>query len=92
MRRFTIFRVQESFVNFGFRKLEHPPYSPDLAPCDFLLFGAMKKPFAGQHCETIDNLCMAVEAFLGWLSANFSQTFFQEWVRRLQLNRESGGE
>jgi hypothetical protein len=23
--------------------LEHPPYSPDLAPCDFLVFPTMKR-------------------------------------------------
>ena len=23
----------------GFKKLPHPPYSPDLAPSDFFLFG-----------------------------------------------------
>jgi hypothetical protein len=27
--------VQESLANFGFRRMEHPPYSPDSAPRDF---------------------------------------------------------
>jgi hypothetical protein len=48
--------VQESLANFGFRRMEYPPYSPDLAPCDFFLFGAMKRAFAGQHFHTIDDL------------------------------------
>jgi histone-lysine N-methyltransferase SETMAR len=29
--------------------LEHPPYSPDLAPSDFLLFPKLKLFFAGQR-------------------------------------------
>jgi hypothetical protein len=34
--------VQEGFANFGFRRTEHSPYSPRLAPCHFSLFSAMK--------------------------------------------------
>ena len=29
--------------------LEHPPYSPDLAPCDFFLFHKCKLVLWGQH-------------------------------------------
>jgi hypothetical protein len=39
--------ARESLANFGFKRMEHPPYTPDFAPCDFFLFGAMKRAFAG---------------------------------------------
>ena len=29
--------------------LEHPPYSPDLAPCDFFLFPKLKEVIKGTH-------------------------------------------
>jgi hypothetical protein len=29
--------------------LEHPPYSPDLAPSDFQLFGALKHHLSAEH-------------------------------------------
>jgi histone-lysine N-methyltransferase SETMAR len=77
--------VRENLASFGFRRIAHPPYSPDLAPCDFFLFSAMKHVFAGQHFATIDDLLMGVEAFLRGLSPDVLQTVFQEWVRRLQL-------
>ena len=35
---------------FGFEKvkvLNHPPYSPDLSPCDFFLFPRLKKMLSG---------------------------------------------
>ena len=32
----------------GVYVLEHPPYSPDLAPCDFFLFSRLKKNLAGR--------------------------------------------
>jgi hypothetical protein len=39
--------VRESLASFGFRRMAHPPCYLDLAPCDFFLFGAMKRAFAG---------------------------------------------
>jgi histone-lysine N-methyltransferase SETMAR len=71
-------RVEESLAIFGFRRMDHPPYRPDLAPCDFFLFGARKQASAGHHFDTIDDLWMGVEVFLGGLSADCLQTVFQE--------------
>ena len=31
----------------------HPPYSPDLAQCDFFLFPMLKRPLKGRRFETI---------------------------------------
>jgi hypothetical protein len=45
----------------------------------------MKQAIGGQRFATIDDLPMSVEAFLRGLSADFLQTVFQEWIRRLQL-------
>lgn len=33
---------------------EHPPYSPDLATCDFYLFPKVKSVLKGTHCESVD--------------------------------------
>jgi histone-lysine N-methyltransferase SETMAR len=84
--------VQESLVNFGLRRMAHSPYSPNLAPCRFSLFSAMKQAFAWQHCDMTDDLFMGVEIFLGGVSVYFLKTVFQEWVRQLQLRREGGRE
>jgi hypothetical protein len=72
--------------------MAHQPYSQDLAPCDFSLFGAMKQAFAEQHFATIDDLLMSVDAFLRGLSADFLQIVFQEWIRQLQIFCEGGEE
>jgi hypothetical protein len=79
--------VQESSANFGFRRMEHPPESPNPVPYDFVLFGAMKQAFAGQYFKTF----MGAEAFLGGRSADFLQRVFQEWVWQLKLCCEGGG-
>ena len=48
----------------GFVKLEHPPYSPDLAPSDFFLFAHLKKELRGNHFEGKNDLKEFVENFL----------------------------
>jgi transposase len=36
--------------------IPHPPYSPDLAPCDFFLFPKMKLKLKGRRFETIEEI------------------------------------
>jgi hypothetical protein len=36
--------------------LEHPPYSPHLAPSDFLLFPKIKEILKGRHLDDIDDI------------------------------------
>jgi hypothetical protein len=69
--------------------MEHPPYSPDLSPGDFYLFGAMKENFSGQHFDSVDELFFAIEALLRGLPADFLRTVFLELERRLRVFCES---
>lgn len=48
--------VQELIDGYGWETLSHPPYSPDLSPCDFHLFPAFKNPMRGIRFETIDEV------------------------------------
>jgi hypothetical protein len=36
--------------------IPHPPYSPDLAPCDFFLFPKMKLKLKGRRFGTIEEI------------------------------------
>jgi hypothetical protein len=42
----------------------HPPYSPDLAPSDFWLFGHVKTSFVGQIFDEPEQLLEAITEFL----------------------------
>jgi histone-lysine N-methyltransferase SETMAR len=70
--------VHGHLTNLGFTRMEHPPYSPDLAPCDFFLFGSVKENFSRERFESIEEPFLAVEAFLRGISADFLQTAFLE--------------
>jgi len=39
----TALSVTRYLASLGWTVIPHPPYSPDLAPCDFFLFPTMKK-------------------------------------------------
>ena len=48
----------------GFELIDHPPYSPDLAPSDYFLFPNLKKHLAGKQYKSDDDVISAVEDFL----------------------------
>lgn len=45
----------------GFELVDHPPYSPDLAPSDYYLFPKLKKHLKGKRFSTNDEAICAVE-------------------------------
>jgi len=48
--------VREFLVKKGIITLDHPPYSPDLAPCDFWLFPKLKLAMKGKTYSTIPTI------------------------------------
>ena len=50
--------------------LEHPPYSPDLAPSDFSLFPKLKLFLAGQRFSSNQEAIAAVEGYFADLMKN----------------------
>jgi histone-lysine N-methyltransferase SETMAR len=55
--------VQDALKKLKFQELNHPPYSPDLAPCDYFLFRKLKKKFRGQIFSHDEELIWEVEHF-----------------------------
>ena len=45
-----------------FEVLKHPPYSPDLAPSDFHLFGPLKEHMRGQKFADDNEVLEAVQS------------------------------
>jgi hypothetical protein len=48
----------------------HPPYSPDLAPCDFALFPKLKMKLMGQRFETVSDIQRELQAVLDSIKEN----------------------
>ena len=63
--------TQTAVRQLGFELLSHPPYSPDLSPCDFFLFPVMKTYLRGTHFDDTHELSAAVQC--RWLYPTYSQ-------------------
>jgi len=77
----------------------HPPYSPDLAPCDFFLFPNLKTWLSGKKFSSNEEVIVAVNeyfadfetAYFKWLPnvnyVSFLAEIWPEGVRRVDLSR-----
>jgi histone-lysine N-methyltransferase SETMAR len=63
-RPHTTLRTQEAIAKFGWTVFPHPPYSPDLAPSDFHLFGSLKDALCGTRFEDDESVIRAVRTWL----------------------------
>jgi len=71
--------------------LEHPPCSPDLAPCDFL-FPKITCALKGTRFESVDAVKAKAMELMNKLSGDDLQHCFQQWKIRIERCRERGGE
>jgi len=71
---------------------EHPPYSPDLAPCDFFLFPKIKSALKGTRVESEDAVKAKATQLLNGLTQDDLQHYFQQWKIRLERCRDWGGD
>ena len=71
--------------------IPHPPYSPDLAPCDFFLFPKMKLKLKGRRFDTIEEIQAETQKVLDTLTEKDFQEAFQKWRRRWDRCLHAGG-
>lgn len=76
-------RTRDFLQKSGVKLLDHPPYSPDLAPCDFFLFPETKKKIRGRTFSTSEE---AVAEFVTELEAMPKEAYreaFSKWFQRM---------
>ncbi|GAB1860480.1 Histone-lysine n-methyltransferase setmar-like protein [Camponotus japonicus] len=62
--------------------MPQPPYSPDLAPCDFFLFPKLKRPMKGRRFATIEEIKTASLKELEDIPKSAFQKCFEDWKKR----------
>jgi len=72
--------------------LEHPPYSSDLAPCDFFWFPKCKLVLRGRHLGDVTTTKSEMTSLLKGLREEGFQGCFQQWKRRWDKCILSNGE
>lgn len=76
----------------GIQLLTHPPYSPDLAPCDFFLFPKVKEKLRGKQFLSAEEAVEAYRHELESLTVMDYGMCFASWFRRMKLCIEHNGE
>jgi hypothetical protein len=67
------------------RCLRSPPYSPDLSPCDFLLFPRLKEMLTGHRFESHCDIGSAVYQCLQHIPTEEYRAAFRKWVDRCKM-------
>ena len=73
-------------------QLPHPPYSPDLAPSDFYLFGEIKRRLVGKEITNSEQLLCAIQAVTKEIPKETLVEVYNEWIERLVTVSESHGD
>jgi histone-lysine N-methyltransferase SETMAR len=84
--------VQAAIRQAGFVELNHPAYSPDIAPTDYHLFSHLKKFMRGKNFGSDDEAIQTVEDYLCDLDSEFFSEGIQSLCDRWQRVVASDGE
>jgi transposase len=88
----TALRTRAFLAENSMKPAPHPPYSPDLAPADFYLFGHVKGRLKGQIVESREDLFEAIIEILRSIPMEKLMEAFLECERRLQRYIDIDGE
>lgn len=76
--------VKEYLTKHDITVMEHPPYSPDLAPCDFDLFPIMKRDLKGKRFSSAEEVKAAATEALRRVPKEFFKKSFENLYYRWQ--------
>jgi transposase len=78
----TALSVQRFLAAKNMAMVPHPPYSPDLAPCDFSLFPRMKLKLKYRRFQDVTEIPEQSLTFLHAIPKSQFQRCFQQWQKR----------
>ena len=76
----------------GIKTVSHPPYSSDLAPCDFWLFPKLKEKLSGCRYETIEEMKDAVTNVIDTLTQEDFHGAFEKLLELYNKRIATGGD
>ena len=77
------FKVSQFLAKNNMTVIPHPPYSPDLAPCDFFLFPKLKLRMKGRRFDTFEEIQEESQRVLDTIPKRDFQGCFQAWQKCL---------
>ena len=86
------FKTTECVTKCGWTVLPHLPYSPNLVPSDFYLFGPLKEGLLRQYFLDINAVIDAVKKWTATVERQFCQCGIQALVHCGKKCIENGGD
>ena len=84
--------TQKKLAYLGYQCLDHPPYSPDLAPLDYHLFPGLKKKLKGRHFLSDAEVIAVMETWLDRQPSEFLLSGLQKLQQQAKKCIELCGE
>jgi len=78
-------------VKHNIPSLPHPPYSPDLAPCDIILFSQLKKTMKGRRFDDIEKIQANLMRQMRAITKSDYQRCFSQWQEHLNTCIQAQG-
>jgi histone-lysine N-methyltransferase SETMAR len=72
-------------------RVPHPPFSPDLAPCDFFIFPKLKNTLKGKRFQDVADIQLNTTRQLQVIPKQAYQTCIEKWKDRWNRFIKSGG-
>jgi transposase len=91
-RPHTAARTRTLLEDFNWELSEHPPYNPDLAPSNYLLFTYLKNWLRSQRFNNNEELMEGVKRWLRSQTADFFDTGIKKLIPRYDKCLSSGGD
>ncbi|UYV74927.1 SEC23A, partial [Cordylochernes scorpioides] len=78
----TALKISKFLQDHSTSVFPQPPYSPDLAPCDFFLFGKLKKKLKGRKFQSIEEIKVESKKAMKAIPKTDYQGCFADWKKR----------
>ncbi|UYV85110.1 hypothetical protein LAZ67_X004608 [Cordylochernes scorpioides] len=78
----TALKISKFLQGHSTSVFPQPPYSPDLAPCDFFLFGKLKKKLKDRKFQSIEEIKVESKKAMKAIPRTDYQRCFADWKKR----------
>jgi hypothetical protein len=74
-------KITYKLIAADISRAQHPPYSPDLSPCDFWPFGFLNESMKDMELSTEDQIVEGITTTWRGVTFDTLQSMFQEWMQ-----------